>query len=110
MYKEVKSLEEFNQILEDNEAVIAYFSNDTCNVCKVLKPQIYDMVQSNYPKIKPVYIDISHTPDIAAQNSIFTIPTIILYMAGKESIRKSRHIGVEELRLAFERPYQIMFF
>ncbi len=109
MYKEIKSLEEFNQILADNDAVLGYFSNETCNVCKVLKPQIYDMIQKNFPKIKAIYIDISEIPEISAQNSVFTIPTIIVYLAGKETFRKSRHLGVEELKDAIKRPYQIMF-
>jgi len=109
MYKEIKSLKEFNEVLEDNDAVLGYFSNETCNVCKVLKPQIYDMVQKSYPKIKALYIDITDVPEISAQNSIFTIPTIVVYLAGKEVFRKSRHIGVEELKGAIERPYQLMF-
>jgi len=109
MYKEIKCLKEFNEVLEDNDAVLGYFSNETCNVCKVLKPQIYEMVQKNYPKIKALYIDITEVPEISAQNSIFTIPTIVVYLAGKEVFRKSRHIGVEELRGAIERPYQLMF-
>jgi thioredoxin-like negative regulator of GroEL len=109
MYKDIRSLNEFNQVLDDNDAVLGYFSNETCNVCKVLKPQIYEMIQKNYPKIKSIYIDISKVPEISAQNSIFTIPTIVVYLAGKETFRKSRHIGVEELKDAIERPYQIMF-
>ncbi len=109
MYKDIKSLEEFNQVLEDNDAVLGYFSNETCNVCKILKPQIYEMVQENYPKMKSIYIDISEIPEISAQNSIFTIPTIVIYLAGKETFRKSRHIGVEELKNLIERPYKIMF-
>lgn len=109
MYKDIKSLEEFNQVLEDNDAVLGYFSNETCNVCKILKPQIYEMIQENYPKMKSIYIDISEIPEISAQNSIFTIPTIVIYLAGKETFRKSRHIGVEELKNLIERPYKIMF-
>lgn len=109
MYKEVKSLEEFNEILKDNPAVIAYFSNETCNVCKVLKPQVYEMIKNNYPKIKAIYIDMTDVPEISAQNSVFTIPTITFYLDGKETLRKSRHIGIEELKGEIERPYQIMF-
>jgi hypothetical protein len=67
------------------------------------------MVQQNYPRIKPIYIDIEEIPEIAAQNTVFTIPTIIVYLAGKETFRKSRHIGIDELKGLIERPYQIMF-
>jgi len=109
MYHEVKNINEFNQILEDNNAVLGYFSNETCNVCKVLKPQIYKMLNDNYPQIKAIYVDISEVPEISAQNTIFSIPTIVLYLAGKEVFRKSRHIGVEEIKDIIARPYNMMF-
>jgi len=109
MYKTVKSLDEFNELREKNAGILFYFSNETCNVCKVLKPKIYEMLQENYPEIPFYYVDISLTPDISAQNSVFTIPTLIVFFDGKETIRKSRHIGVDELKDAISRPYKILF-
>ena len=109
MYKTIESLDEFNQILKDNLGVLVYYSNDTCNVCKVLKPQIIEMLKEKYPEIPFYYVDISETPDISAQSQVFTIPTIVVYFDGKETIRKSRHIGVGELAEAIRRPYEIMF-
>ncbi len=109
MYIEVQSLEAFDKLLKENEAILGYFSNKQCGVCKVLKPQIDEMLQKHFPKIKPVYIDIELVSELAAQHSVFTIPTVILYLEGKETLRKSRHVGLEELRGLIERPYKIMF-
>ncbi len=109
MYPTIKNLDEFNEIKEKNTGVLFYFSNENCNVCKVLKPKIYEMLQNNYPEIPFYYVDISLTPDVSAQNSVFTIPTLIVFFDGKETIRKSRHIGVDELKDAIYRPYEILF-
>lgn len=109
MYTTIKTLEEFNEIKQNNKGVLFYFSNDTCNVCKVLKPKIYEMLQDNYSEIPFYYVDISLTPEISAQNSVFTIPTLIVFFDGKETIRKSRHIGVDELKDSIKRPYEILF-
>jgi len=109
MYKTVQSLDEFNSILKENTGVLMYFSNDTCNVCKVLKPQIIEMLNENYPKIPFYYVDMSLTPEISSQSGVFTIPTIVVYFDGNETIRKSRHIGVGELAQAIERPYNLIF-
>ena len=109
MYKTVKNLDEFNSILKNNTGVLIYFSNETCNVCKVLKPQIIEMLAENYPKIPFYYVDMSLTPEISAQTGVFTIPTIIVYFDGNETIKKSRHIGVAELSQAIERPYNLIF-
>lgn len=86
-----------------------YFSNDTCNVCKILKPQLIEMLKDNYPKISFYYVDMSLTPEISAQTGVFSIPTIIVYLDGNETIRKSRHIGVAELAQSIERPYKLIF-
>jgi thioredoxin-like negative regulator of GroEL len=109
MYKTIETLDEFSSILKENTGVLVYFSNDTCNVCKVLKPQIIEMLKENYPKIPFYYVDMSLTPEISAQSSVFTIPTIIVYFDGNETIRKSRHIGIGELVQSIERPYNLIF-
>ena len=109
MIENIKSLTDFQEITHKNIAVLVYFSHEKCNVCKVLKPKIYDMISENFPKIKMYYSDTVLFPDIAAQNSIFTVPTIIIYLDNKEFIRKSRNIGVDELRKVLERPYDLLF-
>ncbi len=109
MYPTVESLDHFNELLASNEAVLFYFSNDDCNVCKVLKPKVYEMLEENFPKTKFFYVDTKLTPDVAAQNRVFTIPTILVFFAGSELFRKSRYIGIEELQEALGRPYELMF-
>ena len=109
MIQNIKTLEEFQNIIQNNHAVLVYFSHEKCNVCKVLKPKILDILTEHFPKIKMYYSDTELFPEIAAQNSIFTVPTIIIYFDNKEFIRKSRSIGIDELRTDLERPYNLMF-
>jgi len=109
MYKTIDNLEDFNAVLKDNLGVLIYYSNETCNVCKVLKPQIIEMLEKQYPKVPFYYVDITETPEIAAQTQVFTIPTIVVYFDGKETIRKSRHIGIGELSESISRPYNMVF-
>ena len=108
MIENIKSLDEFQNIIQNNLGVLVYFSHEKCNVCKVLKPKILDMLTEHFPKIKMYYSDTELFPEIAAQNSIFTVPTIIIYLDNKEFIRKSRNIGIDELGKDLERPYNLM--
>jgi thioredoxin-like negative regulator of GroEL len=55
------------------------------------------------------YADTVKSPEIAGQNRVFAVPTIIVFMAGRESFRRSRNIGVSELAELIERHYQMMF-
>lgn len=109
MYKTIKNQKEFDDILNDNIAILVYYSNEACNVCKVLKPKIIKLINSQFPKMEFYYVDIEKTPEISAQQRVFTIPTIIVYFEQKETIRKSRNIGIYELADALLRPYNIIF-
>lgn len=109
MIEPISSIEKFNDIIHSSPGALVYFSHDQCNVCKVLKPKVYELLQSQFPKLKMFYANTVQNPDIAAQNSVFTVPTLLVFFDGKEFLRKSRNIGIEELREAIQRPYELMF-
>jgi len=109
MITNITSLADFNTCISEDNALLIYFSHTNCNVCKVLKPKIYDLLNAEFPLIKMYYCDTIEFPEISAQNSIFTVPTILVYFNGKEFIRKSRNIGIMELQKEIERPYMLMF-
>lgn len=109
MYQHIENLEEFEQLVADRPAVLAYFSTTECNVCKVLKPKVMELVLSEFPEVNLVYIETNLQPQLAAQNRIFAVPTLLVYFDGKEYIRKSRNFGLDELRQELQRPYKLMF-
>ena len=109
MFKEIKSLDEFLTLKEEQAAILAYFSTDACSVCKVLKPKVEEMVTAQFPKMQLVYVKSDVLPDVAAQNSVFTAPTIVVFFDGRETIRKSRAFGVDELQHEVERYYSMLF-
>ncbi len=108
-YPKVKDFDHFEELRINNRGILFYFSNDDCNVCKVLKPKVYEMLQKKYPEVKFYYVDTKALPDIAAQNRVFTIPTLLVFFEGRELIRKSRYIGINELADEISRPYDILF-
>lgn len=108
MYTEITSFEEFEQMKKE-PALLAYFSTEACNVCKVLKPKVQQLLEEKFPEIKMAYVKSDVLPDIAGQNRIFAAPTILVFFDGREYIRKSRNIGISELYEAIARPYEMMF-
>jgi len=105
----VENIDAFNKIIETEDAALFYFSHEKCNVCKVLKPKLAEMLEENFPKLKMYYADTVTAPEIAGQNRVFAVPTIVVYFGGREFSRKSRSIGVSELVMELERPYQLIF-
>lgn len=105
----IQSLQEFEQLLAEQDAVLAYFSTEICSVCKVLKPKVIEMVAQSFPKMKMVFVESDQLPEVAAQNRVFAAPTIVIFFAGRETIRKSRAFGIDELKAEIQRPYSMMF-
>ncbi len=108
-YSIIKNSDSLKEVLEKEDAVLVYFSHEQCNVCKVLKPKIAELLDTHFPKMKMVYADTVLNPEIAGQNKIFAVPTVVCFFGGRESIRKSRNIGINELGQQIERPYDMIF-
>lgn len=105
----IYSEEQLKKIINENTAVTAYFSTKDCNVCKILKPKIIDLLSSEFPKIKFVYVNVNNHRELAAQNSVFSVPTILLYVEGRETMRYSRNINLSEFSDTVERIYRMIF-
>ena len=53
------SFENFLEITKSNKAVCFYLSTPECNVCKVLKPKVIDMIENDFTEINFCYVDLS---------------------------------------------------
>lgn len=104
-----KSLEGYLEISRSNIAVCFYLSTQECNVCKVLKPKVIEMIESDFPEMKFCYVDLNEAKEISGQLSVFSVPTILVYFDGKETIRVSRNVHLEELREQIERYFKLIF-
>ncbi|MDA3946516.1 MAG: thioredoxin family protein [Helicobacteraceae bacterium] len=102
------NIEAIEQTLDSELAVALYFSAPTCNVCHALKPKLLAAFETNLPLLQVISVDISETPQIASNFSVFTIPTLLIYLDGKEFLRKSRHMSVDQVIEEIKRPYDMM--
>ena len=101
-------LDELNTALKNDLALVLYFSSPSCNVCHVLRPKLMQELQTHYPKIGRYHADVALTPEIAAQFQVFSAPTIIVFLEGREFIRKGRAMSVDGLLQEIQRPYDLM--
>ena len=109
MTPESLSPEEFQQRLAASPALLAYFSAPGCNVCVSLQPKIWELLEAEFPRMDKVYVDTSSSRELAAQQQVFAVPTLIGYFDGREFIRKGRSMGLGELRGELVRPYGLLF-
>lgn len=105
----IYNLGELQNLIDEKQGVLLYFSNDACSVCRVLKPKVEDLLRENFPEMELRYIDTDKSSLISGQYRVFTIPTILIFFDGKEQTRLSRNISLHQLTETIERPYSLIF-
>lgn len=106
--KITNSYEEINELINNNDMALLYFSGENCGVCNVIKSKVEDML-IKYPNIKSLEIKTENFREIAGQYNIFTIPGIIVYVQKKETIREARYISLDELECKIQRYYNMIY-
>jgi thioredoxin-like negative regulator of GroEL len=104
----MQTIENIDKIIKENMAVMIYFSAPSCNVCHALKPKLFEAMDKNFEKFKIVSVDVSLSQDVSAHFGVFAIPTVLVFLDGKEFLRKSRHMSVDMVIKEIQRPYEIM--
>lgn len=109
MMEPVYNLDRLQEKIADEKGVLLYFSNDSCSVCKVLRPKVAELLQDQFPLMTSHYVDTEKSPVISGQFRVFTIPTILIFFEGKEQVRYSRNISMHQLEDTLSRPYSLLF-
>ncbi|WP_143960514.1 thioredoxin family protein [Litoribacter populi] len=102
-------LENFETLVKTHEAVLFYFSGDTCSVCSSLKPKVRDLMAAKYPKVTVYYVGTSESPMLCAQLRMLSVPGILFIMKGKEVFRSNGLISMKELDSKINRAYSLYF-
>ncbi len=103
------TLETVQQVINENDGVMLYFSGENCGVCHALRPKVEELFTKEFSKLKQLYISADQYQEIAASFNVFTIPTVIVFFDQKEFIRQSRHVSMGDLQSKIERPYDLYF-
>ncbi|WP_242865260.1 MULTISPECIES: thioredoxin family protein [Clostridium] len=96
MMEILKNILDIERCIKENNFVILYFSNESCEVCNVLKSKV-DKIVNSYEKLKSFKIEINDCKEVISRYDIFDIPTVVFYIDGKEVLRERRYINLSEL-------------
>lgn len=105
----LQSSAEFEQLKQTIPAFVLYISDGSCNVGENIAPKLEKMVADLFPQMQLYHVYTSLTPDIAAQLSVFVIPTILVFFDSKLTIQKSRAFSLEQLEGEIDRYYKLLF-
>ncbi len=107
--KIIQSEVDFKELIRTHKGVLFYFATISCSVGEALEPKVQKLLKEKYPKLVYCSIDMNMAAELSATHQVFVEPTILLFVEGKEYLRKSRHIGLGELDMAISRIYDLAF-
>jgi thioredoxin-like negative regulator of GroEL len=103
------TLQELQDIIKNEMGVLLYFSGENCNVCHALRPKFKELFDSEFPKIKQIYLDAHQNPEISAHYQVFSVPTMMVFLDSKEFVKEGRSVSLHQLSQQLSRPYELMF-
>lgn len=93
-----KTIEELANYIEEQQLVLLFIKTENCGVCDVmLKRKVNILILENYDYVEKIEILLQDMQEIAGRYGVFTGPTILLFHNGKEILRESRFISLENL-------------
>ena len=78
----VKTEQEYDEILKDNETVFVDFYADWCGPCKMVGP-IVEQLAEEHPEVKFVKVNVDDLGEVAMRYNIMSIPTMIVFKKGE---------------------------
>ena len=102
------TLEELQTTIRTEVGVLLYFSGENCNVCHALRPKFKEVFDKEFPQLKQIYLDAHENAEISAHYQVFSVPTMIVFLDGREFVREGRAVSLHQMTEKLSRPYSMM--
>ena len=96
--KHLTKMKDIEQALMDHRLCLFFIKAPDCGVCNVMLDKVGQLA-NGFPSLFSFYTDIREEPLIAGRFLVFSGPTVLLLMDGKEIYRGSGFINMEELEM-----------
>ena len=98
----IETLTEYQTLKEQEKFSLFLFGSQACAPCKALKEKII-VWSGTHPQVVTGYISIDNNISLAAQENILGVPAILVFVEGKEAIRKIGYFSLEEVFTVLDR-------
>lgn len=89
--------QDFNEVINAGQLVLVKFFATWCNPCKMLAP-VVEKVIANESDIVAYDVDVDKFRDLAVNNKVKGVPTMILFKDGVEVDRQNGYLPEPKLQ------------
>lgn len=100
--KHLTNIQDIEQKITANRLCLFYIKAPDCGVCNVMLDKV-ERQTDDIPALCSFYTDITEEPLIAGRFLVYSGPTVLLLMDGKEVYRGVQFIDLEELKYNINR-------
>lgn len=94
--KHQTNINDIELVINRNRLCLFYIKAPDCGVCNVMFSKVGALTE-DYPQLVSFYTDITEVPLVASRFLVYSGPTVLLILDGKEVYRSSQFIDLKEL-------------
>lgn len=87
-----------NEVIKENQTVLAYFWASWCGPCRLVSPSINWAAENYSDRLKVVKLEVDASPETVATYKVEGVPVLILFKEGKIISMNEGAIGKEKLK------------
>jgi len=92
-----------SDVIKTNPLVLLSFGADWCDECRSVKPVVEEVIKNFFGKVSLYRIDTDKNIELAKENQVFSLPTLLLMKNGKEVWRMNGVATAANLMMVLEK-------
>lgn len=84
-------------------AVLVLYGGTHCGVCQAIRPRIEALMAEHFGAVPLSYVDCAAAPAVCAQQSVFSLPVLRLYVQGQLALEYARSFSLQQVMGDMER-------
>lgn len=89
---ELETRNQFDNLTHESKLTVVDFYATWCGPCKMLSPIIDNVINKVGNEVNVIKVNIDSFNDLASENHVQSVPTLIFYKSGQEVYRRSGFI------------------